>query len=149
MNLSSVWTHSPIILTPQQLIICNALALLLSEAGLRFYLRGENSGKGMHTDLVSLSLDFKFPICKLETKSLQKPVAGQGVKPASQPSTAGRGVPQLPVPTPAQERQLLPQPVARHEHEALSISAAWRQETLRFGSTFHHRLVSHSAVINC
>jgi len=68
----------------------------------------------MHVGLVSLYL--KFPVCKLETKSLQHPVADQGIKPTSQPSTAARGVPRPHVQTPSQEGQPLPQPTARYEH---------------------------------
>jgi len=70
----------------------------------------------MHVGLVSLYL--KFPVCKLETKSLQHPVADQGIKPTSQPSTAARGVPRPHVQTPSQEGQ--PLPPAHSQVRALS-----------------------------
>lgn len=43
----------------------------------------------MHTGSVSLSLYLKFPIYKLETKSLTKRVAYQGIKAASQAQKPG------------------------------------------------------------
>lgn len=54
-----------------------------------FYPRGEESRRGMHTGSVSLSLYLKFPIYKLETKSLTKRVAYQGIKAASQAQKPG------------------------------------------------------------
>lgn len=92
-----------------------------------FYLRGENSRRGMHKGLVSLSfsLYLKFPICKRETKWLQKPAADQGIKPVSQPSRAARGVK-----TPSQEGRLLPQPVGRHVHRAFPLLRGRRDSGL-------------------
>lgn len=84
-------------------------------------------------DARRLGLSLSTSICKLETKPLQKPVADQGIKPSSQPSRAARGVPGLHVQTPSQERQFLPQPVARHEHRVFLLLGGGRDS----GSAAH------------
>lgn len=69
---------SPIILAPQHLIICNIFALMLSKAVLLFFShRWELKDRDAHRLGVSRPLYLPLPVCKLETKSLQKTAADQ------------------------------------------------------------------------